>query len=156
MKIAINKCFGGFGLSPKAIKRIAELQGKECYFFKSKASSFRDKIPATLEEAETAFIFYAFDTPTPPKENEAKAWMEMSSEERQQWNAEYQSHCLEKFRDYEKRTDPFLIQAIEELGKEASGHCGKVEVIEIPDGIEYEIDDYDGIETVREAHRSWS
>jgi len=33
-KIVINTCFGGFSLSPKAIKRISELKGKECYFFK--------------------------------------------------------------------------------------------------------------------------
>jgi len=32
-KIVINTCFGGFSLSPKAIKRISELKGKECYFF---------------------------------------------------------------------------------------------------------------------------
>jgi len=28
-------------------------------------------------------------------------------------------------------------------------------VVDIPDDIEYEIDDYDGIESVHEAHRSW-
>jgi len=33
MKVAINACFGGFGLSPLAVKRLAELQGRECHFF---------------------------------------------------------------------------------------------------------------------------
>jgi len=33
MKIAVNRCYGGFGLSAKAVKRIAELNGKECYFY---------------------------------------------------------------------------------------------------------------------------
>ena len=27
---------------------------------------------------------------------------------------------------------------------------------EIPDDVEWEIDDYDGIETIHEVHRSWS
>jgi hypothetical protein len=60
--------------------------------------------------------------------------------------------------DYEAfRTDPRLIQAIEELGeKESSGKLAKVHIIEIPDGIQYEIDEYDGVESVEEIHRSWS
>jgi hypothetical protein len=30
-----------------------------------------------------------------------------------------------------------------------------LEVIDIPDDIEWFISDYDGVETVHEAHRSW-
>jgi len=33
MKIVINKCYGGFGLSPLAIKELAKLNKKKCYFF---------------------------------------------------------------------------------------------------------------------------
>ena len=55
------------------------------------------------------------------------------------------------------RTDPEVIAVIEKLGSEkASGFCARLKVIEIPDGIEWEIDEYDGLETVREKHRSWS
>lgn len=41
------------------------------------------------------------------------------------------------------------------MGKKASGKCAELKVIEIPDGVDWEIDDYDGIETVHEKHRSW-
>lgn len=34
MKVVINKCFGGFGLSPLGKKRLAELQGRKCFFYK--------------------------------------------------------------------------------------------------------------------------
>jgi hypothetical protein len=55
-----------------------------------------------------------------------------------------------------KRDDPILIQVVKELGKEANGSCAELEIVEIPDGINWEIDEYDGMERVEEAHRSWS
>ncbi|CAK0757599.1 hypothetical protein CCP1ISM_7520003 [Azospirillaceae bacterium] len=30
-----------------------------------------------------------------------------------------------------------------------------MEVIEIPDGVDWTIDDYDGVESIHEKHRSW-
>ena len=53
------------------------------------------------------------------------------------------------------RTSPYLINAVETLGKKSWGHCAKLKVFEIPDGIEYYIDNYDGLETIHETHRSW-
>ena len=53
------------------------------------------------------------------------------------------------------RTDPDLVAAVEELGLSASGSCAELRVVEIPDGIEWEISDYDGMESVEECHRSW-
>ena len=60
------------------------------------------------------------------------------------------------FSDDEKRADKNLIKCIETLGsKRASGSLAKVCVVDIPDGMEYEIDDYDGYETLREQRPSW-
>lgn len=53
------------------------------------------------------------------------------------------------------RTAPELVQVVEELGDKANGPYSKLEVVEIPDDVEWYIDDYDGIETIEEAHRSW-
>ena len=54
------------------------------------------------------------------------------------------------------RAHPDLIKAIEKIGVEnAGGACAELEIIEIPDGIEWYISDYDGIETLHEQHRSW-
>lgn len=33
---------------------------------------------------------------------------------------------------------------------------GCKQAVEIPDGIEWELDEYDGLESVHECHRSWS
>ncbi len=54
------------------------------------------------------------------------------------------------------RTNEKLISAIEKIGEEkASGDLAELRIVEVPDDIEWEIDEYDGIETVHEQHRSW-
>ena len=42
-----------------------------------------------------------------------------------------------------------------ELGDKANGRFAEIQIIEIPDDVEWEIDEYDGVETVREKNRSW-
>ncbi len=57
---------------------------------------------------------------------------------------------------YAYRTDKRLIKAIKEVGlKEAGGKFSRLEIVEIPDNVEWEIYDYDGIETIHEKHRTW-
>jgi hypothetical protein len=53
------------------------------------------------------------------------------------------------------RTDPDLIAAVEEMGTAAGGQCATLKIVKIPDGIEWKIDNYDGYESIEEAHRSW-
>ena len=65
----------------------------------------------------------------------------------------FYSHFIED--NIAGRSDKILLQVIEELGAEANGDCASLGVVEIPDGVHAYIDDYDGIETVREHHESW-
>jgi len=116
MKIAVNRCFGGFGLSQKAYERLVEL-GVKTY---------------TGDRPDDDGELYIRDNP-----------------EDKMFGRYY------VYWDYDTRTNPMLIQVIEELGLDASGCCGQVEIVEIPDGICYEIDNYDGMETIHECHRSW-
>lgn len=54
------------------------------------------------------------------------------------------------------RSDKHLIAAIEKLGLEKSnGGFSCLKIVEIPDNIEWEINNYHGIETIHEKHRSW-
>lgn len=53
------------------------------------------------------------------------------------------------------RDDPKLIAAVEELGLLASGPYAELHIIEIPDGVCWEIEEYDGAEWVSECHRRW-
>lgn len=43
----------------------------------------------------------------------------------------------------------------EALGEAADGGCASLKVVEIPDGTDYEIGEYDGMEHVAEKHRTW-
>ena len=54
-----------------------------------------------------------------------------------------------------ERNDPYLVQVVETLGKQA-GYYASLKIVEIPDGVDWHITDYDGIETIRENHRTWS
>lgn len=155
MKVVINKKYGGFSLSPRAIQRLAELQGRECYFFTygkspSGGMDFELLAPCTLKEAAKAFRFTAYDTPNPPSQKGFQSW---SMDRRQASNAEMTARSLDNRPD--DRSDPLLVRVVEELGDAASGAHAALKIIEIPDGVEYEIHDYDGMESVHEKHESW-
>ena len=53
------------------------------------------------------------------------------------------------------RTNSKLVECVETLGSEADGECADLKVVEIPDDVDWEIDDYDGVETIHEKHRTW-
>jgi hypothetical protein len=42
------------------------------------------------------------------------------------------------------------------MGEAADGAFAELKVIEIPDGVEWQIDEYDGTEWIAEKHRTWS
>lgn len=162
MKVVINACFGGFSLSAKAIKRYAELGGRECYFFTTQRSPTYDLnkyIPVTIEEADQDITFSAFDIPNPMEvcaypDN----WGSLPDTEKQFYNDRYSKHSLPSGRELD-RNDPKLIQVVEELGSGhrtgASGKCAKLSIVEIPDGTDYVIEEYDGNEHIAESHRTW-
>ena len=91
MKIVINKCYGGFGLS------------KEAY----------------------EYLGLAWD-----------------------------GHGYE-YRYHGNRADHKLVECVETLGDIANGQFAKLKVVEIPDDVEWEIEEYDGVEWVAEVHRTW-
>lgn len=55
-----------------------------------------------------------------------------------------------------ERNDPDLVAVVEELGEKAAGPCASLKVVEIPDDVEWWIEEYDGVEHVAEAHLRWS
>jgi len=137
MKVAYNSRYGGFGLSHKAVMRYAEIKGIKLYPFVSKNaydfnSVYRPYIVG--EKVPLDLIHYS----TKPLTDEG--------------HYEKDSYF---FSGEIARDDLALIQVIEELGDEANGTFADLVIAEIPDGIEYEISEYDGNETVEEKHRSW-
>ena len=150
-KIVVNKCFGGYSLSPKAIKRMAELNGKECYFFKGGIGDRNyEEIKIENISNQSTLFFTAFTVRDPKNhlfEGRDKDGSYKSS------NESYDKISLPS--RPENRSNPILIKVVEELGDEANGSCAELEIVEIPEDVEYEIDEYDGIESIHEVHRSW-
>jgi hypothetical protein len=89
MKIVINRCYGGFGLSEVAETRYKNESGNDIF----------------------------------------------------QWHI--------------PRNDAILVSIVEELGEDSWGGAAELAIVEIPDGIEWEIGEYDGIEWIAEVHRKW-
>jgi len=58
--------------------------------------------------------------------------------------------------DSEFRANPLLIKAIEDVGIEkAGGSFSKLSIVEVPDDVVFEINEYDGNEHIAEVHRTW-
>ena len=101
MKVVINICFGGFGLSDEAIRLYAEKKGIQL--------------------------------------------------------GERQSYGYDEISDWDiSRDDAILVEIVEELGAKANGDYAELKVVEIPDGVDWYVSDYDGNEHIAERHRTWS
>ena len=55
-----------------------------------------------------------------------------------------------------KRNDPILVEIVEQLGEAADGDYAELKVVEIPDDVQWTIEEYDGAEWVAEKHRTWN
>jgi len=66
-----------------------------------------------------------------------------------------EEHYLSPYDYYNDRADADLIAVIEEMGKDACGDFSSLKIIEIPDGIEWQVEEYDGREHIAEKHRTW-
>jgi hypothetical protein len=53
------------------------------------------------------------------------------------------------------RDDPDLVAVVEELGNQANGRHAELKVVDIPDDVNWCIEEYDGREWVAERHRTW-
>ena len=60
-----------------------------------------------------------------------------------------------KYNGYDFRNDARLVECVETLGEEADGRFAELKVVEIPDDVEWEIEEYDGLESIHEVHRVW-
>ena len=54
-----------------------------------------------------------------------------------------------------KRNNPILVEIVEQLGESADGGHAELKVVEIPDDVQWQIEEYDGNEWVAETHRKW-
>ena len=140
MKVVINKCFGGFGLSHEAALRYFEIKGITVY----------------PEQDQGSWKFWTYWLVKPEDHIESKegeAFYAMSIEDRRAYNATCSAQIVSPYEI--ERNDPGLVQVVEELGDKANGDHAELKVVEIPDDVEYFIEEYDGLEHIAESHRTW-
>jgi hypothetical protein len=141
-KVVINNCFGGFGLSHRAVLAYLDKCGVPVW------TEANDKFGSLIP-----FTYYL----VPPEEQikgDPEDWHDMTLAQRQAHNAAY-SKTVFHDRDL-ARDDPYLVAVVEELGATANGRHAELKVVEIPADVDWEITEYDGNETVAEKHRTWS
>ena len=60
------------------------------------------------------------------------------------------------FEDREiQRNDPALVEVVEKLGEAAYGFAANLKIVEIPEDVDWCIEENDGREWVSEKHRTW-
>ena len=55
-----------------------------------------------------------------------------------------------EYRPTDRRTAPELIEVVERLGNRVNGQTADLGIVVVPDGVDWEIEEYDGQETIRE------
>lgn len=139
MKIVINSCYGGFSLSDKAVMLYAEKLGSDI----------------TPVVTDLGTIFYRCKPEELP-EILRKDYFKLSDEERRGPYAEASKNVKSLSSYGFERNDPTLIEVVEELGAAANGRFAELKIVEIPDDVKWQIEEYDGVEWVAEEHRTWS
>lgn len=148
-EIVINNQYGGFNLSPLAIKEFLKLKGKECYFYETKYE--HDKNGKTIIKYEKQDInnlksdlFIIVFT----KDFGGTVTATDISDE------DYKEHsfCSNEI----DREDKDLVKIVKQMGTKANTRVSTLKIVEIPNNVDYEIEEYDGNEWVAEKHRRWS
>lgn len=146
MKVVINKCFGGYGLSVKAILEIGKKKGLTFYPYIKDYGKGRD-VYVKCDEDCREFHFVKYTT----VDNGPQVTLDDMKGE-----YDFGYPCFNNYYGDWSRTDPDVVAVVEELGERADGSFSNLGVIDIPDDVRFTIEEYDGMETIEEVHRSWA
>lgn len=142
-KVVINSCYGGFSLSAEAVLLFAKLEGKKIFGYIENPEhgdlkfGERGHVRYNPESKEEPFIIYWL-------------WTDLGDNPEDINKGEW-------FHDRDvARNNVNLVKVVKKLKGDAGGRCAQLRIVEIPDNIKFEIEEYDGLEHVAEAHRIWN
>jgi hypothetical protein len=135
-EIVINARYGGFGLSDEAFALYLKKKGIKYYRRKS-------EYPSIVGDDFCRVPFEKYEKVKNEGYKKDGNFKDINSKN---WWLSY--------RDIE-RDDPILIEVIKELGAKANGMCAKLKIVKIPSNVDWEINEYDGLESVEEKHLVW-
>lgn len=128
-EIVINREHGGFGLSPKAAARYYKRKG-------AKVKLYHDSTRISLKEADELHRkgeIILFKVTYPGKKE-----------------VTYVDH------DHIDRDDPDLVAVVKALGSAKASDClASLKIVKVPIDVDWEVQEYDGMEWVAERHRTW-
>lgn len=147
-KVILNKCYGGFNPSSTAYLKYAEKKNIELFKYNyevivNNKSSLGDDIK----------LFKSSST-NHQRGNMWTLWLtkDFGDSVTVSWS-DIVSYSL-KLND-DMREDATFIEVVEELKDEASDCASHLVVVEIPDDLDYVIDDYDGYEKLHQRVQEW-
>lgn len=134
VKVVINKCYGGFGISQKALMQLIESN-----------STIVEKTPEKEYFPDDDKVYK-----TNKERQQHIDWCEMI----------WQNGFVYRLDDmganrHTVRANPDLIRVVEALREEANGMHAELKIVEIPADIGWSVHEYDGVEWIAEDHRTW-
>ena len=140
MKVVINTCYGGFGLSPKGLKRYLELKGQKAWFY----------VQTKYEHCDGEDVYQLMDA-----EDVTSLFWSCSLKNQGDEIDDYPEQCFSI--GSIERNDPTLIQVVEELGDECCSVYSRLSIVDIEPGTWYKITEYDGYESIeyRDFNNEW-
>lgn len=137
MKIVINRCFGGFNISVEALKELVKRNAK-CI----KTHTINEYYGSNMNEWLRDYTEY-------------KDIGDGFMAHKYGFNV-FKDNLLYSLWDGESyRANKDLVEVVEILQDKANGECAELEIFEIPDDINWHIEEYDGLESIHENHRQW-
>ncbi len=149
MKIVLNKCFGGFGLSHEAKMEIFKRKNIEVFPYINNFSYDSDDEYTRHTGQKLGSMDFIYYFKKDPKIDKVTG---IYSEIDRLYGITDDS----SFSSDSNRGDKDLVAVVEKLGSEASGPYASLKVVDIPDGAEWEISDYDGVETAHYGFQTGS
>ena len=135
-KVILNKCFGGFGLSKEAYELYAKKKGISVFHYTQE--NLKKEIYTYATDDNRTFDFYF------TKDFGDNVYIS---------NEDFKKYFLNLDENF--REDKTLIEVVEELGEKANAFYSNLKIVEIPDDLDYVIDNYDGIETLHQKVQEW-